>query len=332
MKGFRNLLTFLRGTSNEVNGKETDMDERSQDTHDAPGHGRPGGIDDPTPDREYGDGPEEHEPPEEYAVENTDGDHIGTYNVPGPKEAAIAAAHEEKSHTYYVTDTLTGTWEQILHTDIEHKIEEVVPPEAMEGPPHPHDQSDAAYNRNRHEDEPDELGGLHPPATEEEKKQIDQTLTEYMESFDGSVGMESCVATATLTVQVPVTVDPQTSIERQFDVAESQVLGDIRPVVQQIADVEVVNIAGTSDRDLEAAEEPEPDYPSVDIGDEVDIFWDGDVGQVLTGEVIALDHSCDPYALEVDLFGEGVVKVSAATIEDHREVDDADLPDHEVFG
>lgn len=29
-----------------------------------------------------------------------------------------------------------------------------VPPGAGEGPPHPHDQSDAAYNRNRHDDDP----------------------------------------------------------------------------------------------------------------------------------------------------------------------------------
>lgn len=36
----------------------------SQDPNDVPGYGRPGGVDDPVPDREYGDDPPEHRPPE----------------------------------------------------------------------------------------------------------------------------------------------------------------------------------------------------------------------------------------------------------------------------
>lgn len=36
-------------------------------------------------------------------------------------------------------------------------------------------------------DEPDELGGLHPPATDEEMKEVNETLDEFQESLEQQV-------------------------------------------------------------------------------------------------------------------------------------------------
>lgn len=83
------------------------------------------------------------------------------------------------------------------------------------------------------------------------------------------------------------------------------------------------------DEQEDEQEQDKPDYPTVDVGDEVTIAWSGDV---LDGEITDINYNQDPYVVTVDLHDGGTVEVTARKIANHNEADNKDLPDHEVFG
>lgn len=423
------------------------MERNNPTRDDVPGANSATGIDDPTDDAEYRDEPEQHEPPEEYAVEDTNGDHIGTYNVPGFTEAAVAAAHEQHSHTYYVTDTLTGREKRILHSSIEHQIEptgedpdgtvdvatgETETPHANSSvhtyTVHHGDESvsidaesaDAAFSEAMEGETlqfyagalyrveaPD--GETHAFRVNQRTKTVDAcsfpddfeeediigfewmhdgvTMTRVSEVGENGIAIQpygedgttmsissideildltkpsdpfydvvsSAITEANTDGSICVLQDgdlvaasfdaadvTDTTDEDEPRVATVQLLASVQiapgqsieeAVLAQCGELDVLDDGIEVIEDVDEPDEPEPDYPVVDIGDEVDVRWEGDVTQILTGTVDQIiATSTSPSPIVVDLHDGGEVTVSPTTIEEHRPNDDPDLPDHEVFG
>lgn len=266
------------------------MNGDNPDWNDQPGAHNAMGVDDPVPDEEYSDEPPEHEPREGdewFKVEDENCRTIGRFQADGFEQAAVKAAREVETHVYTVMHDGTNRVKDIRHDTIEHLLDRDEP------------------------EEPDELGTI----TFEDEKDMEEVyaeLDEWVDAFDDEndfsighedvetddgVGMEPCLATVNVTMEVDAVVDNRENRQSWEATIAEQVRDEIGGD-RTINGVDVYEIEPRAGGDNPTA--------TYEVGDVVAVDYHGTEYDAV-GDIVEVYQDGADIAYEVDAFGMAAV-------------------------